>query len=83
MGMGFLSPGTKRGGKTLGYCLVHEGRREALMEMRFVQRLKEKFFNIRKASVLFKCEQKYAVVEGILFRHSYSENELLIFPHID
>lgn len=36
MGMGFLSPGTKRGGKTLGYCLVHEGRREALMEMRFV-----------------------------------------------
>lgn len=45
VGMGFLSPGTKRGGKTLGYCLVHEGRREALMEMRFVQRLKERFFN--------------------------------------
>lgn len=81
MGMGFLSPGTKRGGKTLRYCLVHECRAEALMEMRFVQRLKEKFFN--KPSVLFKCEQKYAVVEGVLFRHSYSENELLTFPHID
>lgn len=48
------------------------------MEMQFVQRLTEKFFNSAE-NPPFKCEQKYAV----LFRHSYSENELLIFPHID